>query len=131
MFGFIKNFFKKEESLEESLAKYRLHKELTKKKIDDLEKELRITELLQMIGKVKPDVNSKEAPAMLVYCFKELLGYKKQEAILAATEHIDYILGLNYEAKEDFVNQVNKTKEYKEYQIEQRKKQIEEDFKNE
>ena len=131
MFGFIKNLFKKKESLEESLEKYRLHKELTKKKIDDLEREARILKLLQMIGKVKPYANAKEAPAMLVYCFKELLGYKKQEAILAATEHIDYILGQNFEAKEDFVNQVNKTKEYKEYQIEQRKKQIEEDFKNE
>ena len=131
MFVFIKNLFKKKKSSGELLADYRLHKELTNKKIDDLEREARILKLLQIIGKVKPDVNAKEAPAMLVYCFKELLGYKKQEAIEAATWHIDYILGLNYEAKEDFINQVNKTREYKEYQIEQRKKHIEEDFKDE
>ena len=129
MFGFIKNLFKKKKSSGELLAEYRLHKELTKKKIDDLEREARILKLMQIIGKVKPDVNAKEAPAMFVYCFKELLGYKKQEAIEAATWHIDYILGQNYEAKEDFINKVNKTREYKEYQIEQRKKKIEEDFK--
>ena len=131
MFGFIKNLFKKKESLEESLAKYRLHKELTKKKIDNLEREARILKLLQMIGKIKPDVNSKEAPAMLVYCFKELLGLKKQESIEAALFHIDFMLGLSNEAKEDFINQISKTKEHKEYLIEQRKKNIEEDFKDE
>ena len=129
MFGFLKNLFKKEKSAGELLADYRLHKELTKKKIDDLEREARILKLLQIIGKVKPDVNAKEAPAMFVYCFKELLGYKKQVAIESATCHIDYILGQNEEAKEDFINKVNKTREYKEYRIEQRKKKIEEDFK--
>lgn len=122
MFGFIKNVFKKKKTPEALIAEYESAK-------GDLSRIQRLQKVMDLLSDARyEDLKSKEAPTLLVFCYKELLVLKNQMAIDTSIELINDMLLDNDDAQMDFIKQVTNSKEYKEWKFWVREQKMMEDF---
>lgn len=76
-------------------------------------------------GGLRP--NQDDCPTLIVYNYKKLFGLGADEEITWVTNILS--LYLSVEQQNDLINKVSQFKEYKEWKVNKRIKEIEEDFK--
>lgn len=76
-------------------------------------------------GGLRP--NQDDCPPLIIYNYKKLFGLGADEEITWVTNILS--LHLSVEQQKDLVNKVSQFKEYKEWKVNKRIKEIEEDFK--
>ena len=98
--------------------------------VDGMENKYKADELVNNItflchGGLRP--NQDNCPDLIIYNYKKLLALGADEELIWITN----ILGLylSVEQQQDFMNKVSQFKEYKEWKVNKRIKEIEEDFK--
>lgn len=98
--------------------------------VEDMETKYKAAELVDNImsvchGGLRP--NQDDCPTLIIYNYKKLLALGAEEELIWVTN----ILGLylSVEQQLDFKNKVSQFKEYKEWKVNKRMKEIEEDFK--
>lgn len=98
--------------------------------IDYMKNKYKATEIVDNImsvchGGLRP--NQDDCPTLIVYNYKKLFGLDADEEITWVTNILS--LYLSVEQQKDLVNKVSQFKEYKEWKVNKRIKEIEEDFK--
>lgn len=140
MIKFIKNLFKLKNNIEvkKEYNKVQEPSEIEPKAnwianpevCEEMKNKYKATEIVDNIMRVcnvglRP--NQEDCPTLIVYNYKKLFGLGADEEITWVTNILS--LYLSVEQQKDLVNKVSQFKEYKEWKVNKRIKEIEEDFK--
>lgn len=134
MFGFIKNLFKPK-TFKEAKQEYKEVKAKLVARAEDvkgLENEYIAARIESEIrdccfGCLRPE--QEDCPPLIIYNYKKLLEIANDEALVRATDNLGRILTKTQQ--QDFMNKVRQLKEYKEWRMNKKIKELEEDFKDE
>ena len=134
MLGFIKNLFKPK-TFKEVKQEYKEAKANFVVKLEDiegLENEFKAQEIESELIHCCFDSSrptQEDCPPLIISKYKELLKIANEEALVRATDNLSRIL--TETQQQDFMNKVRQLKEYKEWRMNKKIKELEEDFKDE
>lgn len=140
MIKFIKNLFKSKNNIE-SKKEYNKVPEPTEiepkanwvakaevvKGIENKYKASEIADNIMWVCHCGISPNQDDCPSLIVYNYKKLFGLGADEEITWVTNILRFYLSV--EQQKDLINKVSQFKEYKEWKVNKRIKEIEEDFK--